>query len=235
VLVVGTPCQVAGLKAFLQKEYSQLITADLVCRSIPSPKLWRAYLDWQEKRYKGKIRHVSCRKKTYGYHSGALEIEFINGRHYAGSNRVDYFMKSFHADICSRPSCYACQFKTLHRCSDFTVFDSWNPQLVACRILEDNDKGYSNVIVHSQRGIEIVSHIKSIVTLEADVDKMFAYTGGMESNSIIRKSGRAQFYEDLDQLGFEKTVQKYVKVTVKDRMIEAVKPLRYRIKRILRK
>ena len=48
-----------------------LITVDMVCRSIPSGKLWRNYLDWQEKRYNSKAKAVSFRKKTYGYHSGA--------------------------------------------------------------------------------------------------------------------------------------------------------------------
>ena len=92
MIFVGTPCQVAGLKSYLKKEYDNLVTVDLVCRSIPSPKLWRKYLDWQENSHHGKIRSVSCRKKTYGYHSGALEIEFDNGKRYAGSNRVDLYM-----------------------------------------------------------------------------------------------------------------------------------------------
>ena len=131
VLFIGTPCQVAGLKSYLKKEYNTLLTADIVCRSIPSPLLWREYIKWQENKYKSSVVKVSCRKKTYGYHSGALEIDFANGRHYAGSNRVDYFMKCFHKDVCSRPSCYDCRFKTLHRCSDFTVFDSWRPDEIA--------------------------------------------------------------------------------------------------------
>lgn len=124
VVFVGTPCQVAGITMFLQKEYQKFITVDLVCRSIPSPKFWRKYLNWQENRYQSKIKKVTCRKKKYGYHSGALEIEFENAKHYAGSNRVDNYMKLFHQDICSRPSCYECNFKTKHRCSDYTVFDS---------------------------------------------------------------------------------------------------------------
>ena len=67
VLFVGTPCQVAGLKTYLQKEYDNLVTADLVCRSIPSPKFWKYYLQWQEEKPKDKIVDLSCRRKTYGY------------------------------------------------------------------------------------------------------------------------------------------------------------------------
>ena len=231
VMFVGTPCQVAGLKAFLRREHENLITADLVCRSIPSPKLWRQYLQWQEERHKDKIIQVSCRKKTYGYHSGTLEIQFAKGKRYRGSNRVDYYMKSFHHDICSRHSCYQCPFKTKHRCSDFTVFDSWNPQVVALEPMKDNDYGFSNVLVHTQRGKELISDIKNVVIWPADSEKMFLFTGGMESRSISYPEQRNTFYQDLNQLGFEKTVRKYISVTRTDRLIEAAKPIRYAIKK----
>ncbi len=234
LLFVGTPCQVAGLRSYLGKDYENLITVDLVCRSIPSPKLWRKYLDWQEHRHQSKVKKVFCRKKTYGYHSGALEIEFENGKRYAGSNRVDYYMKSFHSDQCSRPSCYDCKFKTKHRCSDFTVFDSWNPQAVVRSDLTDNDRGYSNVIVHSEKGREILNQLKDVVLIPADPEKMFEFTGGMESNSIQYKPGRKTYYADLDLLGFEVTAKKYVTVSVKDRLIERAKPLRCYIKKLLK-
>lgn len=34
-LYVGTPCQIAGLKGFLQKEYENLITVDIICHRVP--------------------------------------------------------------------------------------------------------------------------------------------------------------------------------------------------------
>lgn len=230
VIFVGTPCQVAGLKTFLQSEYVNLITVDLVCRSIPSPKLWKSYLQWQEEKYRDRITSVACRKKTYGYHSGALEIQFARGKCYRGSNRVDYYMKSFHHDICSRPSCYNCAFKTKHRCSDFTVFDAWKPQEVVLKPMKDNDEGYSNVLVHTEKGKKLLSEINNIVVYQAEAEKMFLFTGGMESHSIHYSEARDTFYKDLDQLGFPATVQKYVKISWLDQMIEALKPIRYALK-----
>ena len=64
VLFCGTPCQVAGLKAFLQKNYDNLYCVDLVCHGVPSPKIWRAYLKLiQEKN--GKLSYVNFRSKYY--------------------------------------------------------------------------------------------------------------------------------------------------------------------------
>lgn len=226
VLFVGTPCQVAGLKSFLRKEYENLLTVDLVCRSIPSPKLWRKYLDWQEHKHRAKVKSVTCRKKTYGYHSGALEIAFDNGKHYAGSNRVDLYMKSFHHDICSRHSCYECQFKTKHRCSDFTVFDSWHPQLVTVEPMQDDDRGYSNVLVHTPKGKGVLDSMENIWCIDADAEKMFEFTGGMESKSIVLPEARRLFYSTLEADGFEHGVKQYIKVTALDRFIEGLKPVR---------
>ncbi len=231
VLFIGTPCQVGGLKTFLQTEYSNLFTVDLVCRSIPSPKLWKEYLAWQETKHKSRIKTISCRKKTYGYHSGALEIEFLNGKRYAGSNRVDYYMKAFHKDICSRPSCYECGFKTKHRCSDFTVFDCWKPHLVTTPAVLDDDKGYSNVLVHTQKGKELLEGLTNVKLYTADAEKLFGVMGSMVEKSIVLKDKRKEFYTHLEKIGFEKTVKAYVDVSLKDRLIERSKPIRYLLKK----
>ena len=44
VLFSGTPCQVAGLKKYLRKEYDNLLTVDFICHGVPSPGVWRRYL-----------------------------------------------------------------------------------------------------------------------------------------------------------------------------------------------
>ena len=45
VLFSGTPCQIAGLKRYLRKEYDNLLTVDFVCHGVPSPMIWRDYLN----------------------------------------------------------------------------------------------------------------------------------------------------------------------------------------------
>lgn len=235
VLFIGTPCQTAGLSNFIGNDRDNLYIADLVCRSVPSPEFWRSYLDWQKKRNDSGILSVRCRSKTYGYHSGALEIGFANGKRYAGSNRVDYFMKSFHGDICSRPSCYDCPFKTLERVSDFTVFDSWSPQAASLEPFNDNDRGYSNVLIRTEKGRRILETMTDVRVFRADADRLMAFTGGMERRSVERKPARDSFFADLNRMSFEKTVRKYVRVTLFDRVIEAMKPARYYIKKKLRR
>ena len=46
VLFCGTPCQAAGLRAFLRRDYENLFLADFVCHGVPSVDLWRKHLDY---------------------------------------------------------------------------------------------------------------------------------------------------------------------------------------------
>ena len=44
VLFSGTPCQIAGLRAFLRKEYDNLICVDVICHGAPSPMVYEKYI-----------------------------------------------------------------------------------------------------------------------------------------------------------------------------------------------
>ena len=43
VLFSGTPCQITGLKRYLQKDYDNLICQDIVCHGVPSTNVWEHY------------------------------------------------------------------------------------------------------------------------------------------------------------------------------------------------
>ena len=59
----GTPCQIEGLKKYLKKDYPKLITVDVVCRAVPSPMIFRKYVEYQENKMKQKISLVRFRDK----------------------------------------------------------------------------------------------------------------------------------------------------------------------------
>lgn len=44
VLFSGTPCQIAGLRHYLRKDYATLLCIDVICHGSPSPGVWREYL-----------------------------------------------------------------------------------------------------------------------------------------------------------------------------------------------
>ena len=44
VLFSGTPCQIAGLTAFLKHSYENLLLVDVICHGVPSPLVYRKYI-----------------------------------------------------------------------------------------------------------------------------------------------------------------------------------------------
>lgn len=228
VCFVGTTCQVYGLKSYLKKDYENLITVDLVCHGVPSPKLWKKYLEYQKNKYHSDIIEVSFRNKTYGYHSGTMKIKFQNGKIYYGSARVDYMLKSFFTEIASRPSCYHCQFKTLSRCSDFTIFDCWHAKDLA-GLKEDDDKGFTNVIVQSSKGQKVLDTIFERFELyQVDTRKAIDLDGSMVCRSAVPHPKRKKYYSGLDETEIADHIRKFIPVTRMDYLIERLKIVVYK-------
>lgn len=229
VCFVGTTCQVSGLKAYLGKEYDKLICVDLVCHGTPSPKLWEKYLAFQKEKYGSEISEIAFRNKTYGYHSGTMMIRFSNGKVYYGSARVDPMLKSFFREIASRPICYRCPFKKLERCSDFTIYDCWHAaQLVPG--LKDDDKGYTNVIVQSEKGQRVLEQIRDSYELyPADTETAVQLDGSMVRGSAKPHKRRAEYYMDLDRHSLPEHIAAFIPVSGKDRLIERGKLGIYRL------
>lgn len=70
VLFTGTSCQIDGLKSFLGKKYEKLLCVDILCHGVPSPMIFKDFIDWSEKKYDGKVIDVDFRnKKDFGWAS----------------------------------------------------------------------------------------------------------------------------------------------------------------------
>ncbi len=227
VCFVGTTCQVYGLKSFLKKDYENLILVDLVCHGATSPKLWEKYLAYQRDKYQSEIAHISFRNKTYGYHSSTMRIDFQNHKTYLGSARVDLMLKSFFKEIASRPACYDCQFKHADRVSDFTLYDCWHASDLVPN-LKDDDRGYTNVIVQSEKGSNILAQIQEDYELyPVDGERAIQLDGKMVRHKAIPHPKRNVFYENMDETNLLEHVNKYIPITARDHIFEKSKRFVY--------
>lgn len=225
----GTPCQIAGLKSFLNNDYSNLITVDVICHGTPSPLLWDKYVKYQEQKYHSSIVEVSFRKKKYGYHSGTMELVFSNGKKYYGSARIDFMLKSFFNEISSRPSCYQCSFKDADHVSDFTIFDCWSAQKLVAG-LKDDDRGYTNVFVNSQKGESILEKVRDqYIAYIVDFERAIELDGSMVRNSAIPHSNRSDFYKGIENESLVEHIQKYIPISPKDYLAEHIKAMLYKL------
>lgn len=153
VMFTGTPCQIAGLKHFLRKEYANLLAVEVICHSVPSPGVWQQYLSEKLQKLKwdkSDIHHISFRDKKTGWKSYSFTINSKKGSTYTELGGRNLFIRGFLADLYTRPSCYACPSKQLKSGSDITLGDFWGIKSLIPEI--DDDKGISAVMVNTEKG-----------------------------------------------------------------------------------
>lgn len=225
ILFCGTPCQVSGLKRFLISkgiDQSNIYLIDLVCHGVPSPDLWDAYIDYAVKK-RGVLKSVNFRSKYLGYHTSVMEEINVEDKRYVGSARTHLMSKIFFSNIADRPCCYQCQFKTVKRECDLTIFDSWHAGILNKEI-QDNDKGYTNVIIQSKKGHQLfMKHIKLFDAYPCEYKKAIELDGIMATQSVERNKDREKFYKSFYNNGIEKAVDQLIPISFIDYLIEKVK------------
>lgn len=214
VLFVGTPCQVAGLSAYLEeKEYSNLYKVDFICHGVPSPKVFAGYLEYLENTYNSKIISFKFRNKDYGWNPNiqlGTEIQFENGtriRNYPAFK--DSYMNGFSNDIFLRPSCYECSFKkNFKKYSDFTIADFWGVNQISKKL--NDGKGTSLILICNEHANLLWDEIKKDFYFEK-VD----YKKAIQRNKSIvysadRNPKRRKFLDDFNTKGYNYVKHKYL-------------------------
>ena len=168
VMFTGTPCQIAGLKRFLRKEYENLLAVDFVCHGVPSPKVWRMYLDetlarqgiekntvFSHAMLRQKfIRSIDFRSKSTGWKKFSFALTLNKATVDGEENSVllssvfeeNSFMRSFLSDFILRPACYRCVCKTGKSSADITLGDFWGIEYVLPKW--DDNKGICLVLLY---------------------------------------------------------------------------------------
>lgn len=209
VLFTGTPCQIEGLRSFLNKEYENLICMDIICHGVPSPMVWEKYVAHREHIAGHYAIRAFFRDKTNGWKNYEVGLTFSNDTVYSKTYGENSFMRAFLQDLCLRPSCYQCRFKTPNRVSDITVADFWGIENVCPEM--DDDKGTSLVILHSRKGEQIFHAIRGGMRYR-EVEFESAIKGNPAMiRSVKRPEERDGFMRDIQTGSFDEVVNQYAK------------------------
>ena len=204
VLFTGTPCQIAGLKSILGKDFDNLYTQDLICHGVPSPLVWQKYVKFREKRSASSTRRAFFRHKKYGWKTFSVLFEFSNNTEYMKSHGVDSYMTGFLRNWSLRSSCYNCHFKGLRRQADITLADFWGIENVCPEL--DDDKGTSLIVIHSEKGRKLLDSVSShIVYKDVDLNTAKNWNPSI-AVSVEKPRERAFFIRKLKNKDFEKYV-----------------------------
>ena len=202
ILFVGCPCQAAGLRSYLGKEYNNLCLVDIYCNYAPSPIVFRKYL--HENFSVNEIENIDFRVKNQGWVCDIHSITLKNGDKAERRTGNDSFQKGFHSKLFMREVCENCNYAGFPRQGDFSIGDFWyinhfHPGL-------DDLKGTSCVLVNNEKARHIFAGLQ-------DKWKLCRTVGldCMQYNRtavVIAHPARDRFYELLKTHPFNESVEK---------------------------
>ncbi len=194
ILFSGSPCQVAGLKEYLVKDYENLITIDFICTGIPSSKVFKEYIRYWENKYNDTFKTIDYRNKQDSWYNYKLKIEFEHKTRYENRFFSPLILLQYN-HFSLRRSCYNCNFRKGNSPSDIELGDFWNVDLVNKEIYNKN--GVSCVIIKSDKGAQLFNKILNNIKLTQVSEKDLLKVNKSYDNFCMDKEKRDNFFNEF--------------------------------------
>lgn len=210
VLFTGTPCQIAGLNNYLGRDYSNLLTVDIICHGVPSPLVFHTYLKYMEHVHQSKILQVQFRYKRPNWTVFSMRIVFENRSEYLADSFTDPYLVAFLKDYISRDCCHQCSYTTQQRQGDLTMADFWG-YVSESRKMRNKEQGISLVLLNTEKGEQAFQKIsKGYFSVEKSMSEAMAGNHCL-SQPFAKHPDVDAFWKDfLNQCNFQDVLQKYL-------------------------
>lgn len=232
VLYIGTPCQIAGLKGYLRREYDNLLTVDLICHGVCPTCYLSEEIDYLCQKYNIRKNEISdirfrgndtCKNSLIDKILGRpatnnyvlslwKDTEFGKERVYFGELNKNYYLTGFLKGVSMRENCYTCNYACPERISDITIGDFIG--------LSDTPpfpypKGnVSSVTTNTQKGVNFYNEIllldKSLVSVERDYNERLKYKPSLVS-PFPRHHLNGAFRQIVQEKGYISAIQSVLK------------------------
>ncbi|MDE5886611.1 MAG: Coenzyme F420 hydrogenase/dehydrogenase, beta subunit C-terminal domain [Muribaculaceae bacterium] len=215
VLFSGTPCQIAGLRKYLELyrvDTSSLLTVEVVCEGVPSPLYVKKLDESLLRHYGGTISNLDYRFKDgkFDYigrpfsptRKGRWDFEVMrillsNGKKLKKDRWFNPFWSIWLQHLMNRPSCYACPYATQKRVADVTLGDLWGVHIY-CPELYGGNGGSSVIIANTLKGREALRAASiGMVGHEIEMDDVIRFQGPLR-RCIPMNPQREAFMKDLE-------------------------------------
>lgn len=219
VLFIGTPCQVAGLKTFLRKEYDNLITVDLICHGVCPTKYFNEEISFLSKKHKLKgisdIRFRGNDGNDYRLTLWNKEKKRLFPKNnyfekiFRYSDLEQYYISGFLLGVSLRENCYTCDYARPERISDITIGDFIGLGKV---IPFDYSKtNVSSVLINTEKGKEfyerVSNNIHGLKNIERNYDERLEYEPSLKY-PYPRHELNVEFCDIYNKYGYVNAIRK---------------------------
>ncbi len=215
----GTGCQVAGLKAFLKRNYEMLITSDIVCHGVPSQWLFDQHISYLENKYKGKVVEYHFRNNEKGTGGERFIVETSKGKIKKVLNptyNISPYLYSFMYGMTLRWSCYDCKFAKIPRQGDITLADYWGVKDFFPDM--DNSKGMSLCLINTEQGKKVWDDIRKMCYYrESNVQDASFHNRNLIRTSILHEY-RSSIYSKIRKDGYAIIAEREFRIANYNRM-----------------
>jgi coenzyme F420-reducing hydrogenase beta subunit len=206
VFYTGCPCQIAGLYAFLEKDYVNLVTADLICHGVPSPLLFKRYIDTLSEKLCEKITYYNFRSKCK--QGWKLKVK-TRAKTKTMLPNFDPYYNGFLSNKAHRECCYTCRYASTQRVGDITLGDFWGVDDFHPEFYDK--RGVSVVLINSTKGEQLIQEISgAFEIIDSNLENIVKYQKNLQMPSQRHKY-RDVVYKDIQQLDYnifaEKTLR----------------------------
>ncbi len=213
VLYVGTPCQIAGLRNYLGKDYPKLLMCDLVCHGTPAAKLLKEHLNSVSNIEQ--IEKISFRDKE-GYY---LSVFNNNDIIYRKRNFKDVFYLGFLKSLFCRESCCSCKYAKPQRVSDITLGDFWGFDSQKGKFPTSAANGLSLVMINTEKGKSFFNECKEdMIFIERTLEEAVVGNKQLRHPSVKHKN-HSRFCKQYLSHGFKKAANNAL---VKERIVYGI-------------
>lgn len=232
VLYSGTGCQIAGLKAYLGKDFSNLITCDVVCHGVPSRKVWKAYRKEKETSEGKKIVDLVFRDKSAGWSRNQYKISYDNGSVEKEASPIQMFHAGYLKGLFYRPSCGCCRWACLPRVSDITLADYWKYKGKFHQ--PGKDLGVSLITVNSEKGFAFIEDTSRYLNLEETSSELALVSCKHLNEHPSENPDRGKFFDLFQRKGYSEAYKKYIRESEVDRLHRHLRGMVGRVIRMLK-
>jgi len=209
IIFSGTPCQIAGLKNYLGKEYRNLICIDFVCNGVGSPQIFKNCIEKIENTYHKKIKNYEFRNKTKSFKPSKrymVKYEFEDSTSIIP--KKDLYMYLYLKSFILRPSCHNCKFRNESRLSDITIADLNNKSKILPKLYDP--KNYSAIIIHTPKGFEMMEHLQKLGNLIEINKEDFKKYNSMYYQNPTQTIKKHYNFDNLDKLEKEMLAERKI-------------------------
>lgn len=214
VVFSGTPCQIAGLRSFLNGTAADnLLTVEVICEGVPTPHYVRRLSEYVEKKYGAPIDSIDYRYKEHNrWDFQVMLLNVTSKSHGKITVKYDRWLNPFWSiwlnHLMSRPSCYQCRFTNTSRVADISLGDLWGVHLY-CPELYGSNKGASLVICNTGKGKDALDKARTLMFgHDLAFDDALRYQSPMRK-AIAYNENRQEFMRDVIALDYQSLVKKW--------------------------